>query len=263
MGGSVIRRPVPGRPPAKTAPFSIGWERAFTSLPVGQSALRRVRVCHRRHVGFNFGCLLFGLALALLRGVFMCCCVCNSLARCVAAVGRCLLRLISSNVDFHLITLAFNWCVFRSLASWLRCQCGGLMRRSISVVISLGRVACISLPTIIRRHGAVIRHRRLVNCCSANGAWVRLCLSYKEHGRHAHGRRKFTGEALHVLTVEQPARAHVRLSANTNRVAYAFPASDRDRTPLATQRPLARLSWARGLHQGRHGGAAEQVRVTP
>ena len=74
-------------------------------------------------------------------------------------------------------------------------------------------------------------------------------------------------EALHVLTVEQPVRAHVRLSANTNRVAYAFPASDRDRTPLATQRPLAReysrLSWARGLHQSRHGGAAEQVRVTP
>ena len=70
-------------------------------------------------------------------------------------------------------------------------------------------------------------------------------------------------EALHVLTMEQPVRTHARFSANTNRAAVAFPAAEHDWTPLATPRPLARRRWARGLHQGRHGGSAEQVRVTP
>ena len=70
-------------------------------------------------------------------------------------------------------------------------------------------------------------------------------------------------EALHVLTVEQPVRTHARFSANINRAAFAFPAAEHDMTPLATPRPLARRRWARGLHQGRHGGTADLVRVTP
>ena len=136
------------------------------------------------------------------------------------------------------------------------------MRRSISFVISLGRVVCASLPAIIRRYSAFIRHRRLVNFCSATG-YESDCASRTKVRGGTHTADGNSQEALHVLTVEQPVRTHVRLSADTDRAAFAFPASEHEWTPLATPRPLARLSWARGLHQGRHGGTADQVRVTP
>ena len=131
-GGHRQNRPVLGR-------MGTG----FHVLTSGVSAFGGVWVCHRRHVGCDFGGLLFGLALTLLRGVFRCCFVWNSSARCVTAVGRCLLRLVSSKVGFRLITSVFDLCVSLFWLRQHRCQWGGLMRRSISCfVISLGRVAC-------------------------------------------------------------------------------------------------------------------------
>ena len=66
-----------------------------------------------------------------------------------------------------------------------------------------------------------------------------------------------------ILTTEQPAQAHAAVSAFIRRAAFALPAAWHDRTPLVTTQPLARRREARGRYQGRHGGIADKVRVTP